>query len=271
MAGFILCRSKYADKPYYINNMAINIYSMEELCYYIYNNIYLIGTDLVDEGLINYIETCLMEPELAKQLEFLTSQNAGLSELVITILRYVDYYTEDEIAELKGVIDMLDTQNALERLKSRADNFLNSKRYESAIHNYGLIVYGKRDKTLSDEFYGDVWHNMGVAYSKLFSFKKATECFSTAYELNHREESQRTWKASAFMDVGYEGMDEADELMYVVSKEVETLLDHAPMESEYQDIREAIILKDEGKILDYYKNMDALLKRWKSEYRNYIK
>lgn len=271
MAGFILCRSKYADKPYYINNMAINIYSMEELCYYIYNNIYLIGTDLVDEGLINYIETCLMEPELAKQLEFLTSQNAGLSELVITILRYVDYYTEDEIAELKGVIDMLDTQNALERLKSRADNFLNSKRYESAIHNYGLIVYGKRDKTLSDEFYGDVWHNMGVAYSKLFSFKKATECFSTAYELNHREESQKAWKASAFMDVGYEGMDEADELMYVVSKEVETLLDHAPMESEYQDIREAIILKDEGKILDYYKNMDALLKRWKSEYRNYIK
>lgn len=56
MAGFILCRSKYAEKPYYISNMAINIYSMEELCYYIYNNIYLIGADLVDEGLIKYIE-----------------------------------------------------------------------------------------------------------------------------------------------------------------------------------------------------------------------
>ena len=56
MAGFILCRSKYAEKPYYINNMAINIYSMEELCYYIYNNIYLIGTDLIDEGLVNWID-----------------------------------------------------------------------------------------------------------------------------------------------------------------------------------------------------------------------
>lgn len=271
MAGFILCRSKYADKPYYINNMAINIYSMEELCYYIYNNIYLIGTDLVDEGLINYIDNCLGETELARQLEFLASQNAGLSEIVITILRHVDYYTEDEIASLKGVIDMLDTQNALERLKSRADNFLNSKRYESAIHNYGLIVYGKPDKNLTEEFYGDVWHNMGVAYSKLFSFKKASECFDNAYGLSHKEESQKAYKAAVFMDVGYEGMDETDELMYVVSKEVETLLDHAPMEAEYQEIREAIVLKDEGKILEYYGMMDRLLKRWKTEYRNYIK
>lgn len=271
MAGFILCRSKYADKPYYINNMAINIYSMEELCYYIYNNIYLIGTDLVDEGLINYIDSCLGETELAKQLEFLTNQNAGLSEIVITILRYVDYYSEEEISSLKGVIDMLDTQNALERLKSRADNFLNSKRYESAIHNYGLIVFGKRDNTLSDEFYGNVWHNMGVAYSKLFSFNKASECYEKAYALNHREESQKAFKAAVFMAVGCEGMDENDELMYVVSKEVETLLDHAPMETEYQEIREATVLKDEGKILEYYGLMDGLLKRWKNEYRNYIK
>ena len=271
MAGFILCRSKYAEKPYYINNMAINIYSMEELCYYIYNNIYLIGTDLVDEGLINYIDTCLGETELAKQLEFLSNQNAGLSEIVITILRYVDYYSEDEIASLKGVIDMLDTQNALERLKSRADNFLNSKRYESAIHNYGLIVFGKRDKSLSDTFYGDVWHNMGVAYSKLFSFKKAAECYETAFSLNKREESQAAFKAAVFMNSGYEEMDEADELLYVVSKEVETLLDHAPMEAEYLEIREANVLKDEGKILEYYGRMDELVKRWKVEYRNYIK
>ena len=56
MAGVILSRSKYSDKPYYISNMSINIYSMEELCYYIYNNIYLIGTDLLEPGLISYIE-----------------------------------------------------------------------------------------------------------------------------------------------------------------------------------------------------------------------
>lgn len=271
MAGFILCRSKYADKPYYINNMAINIYSMEELCYYIYNNIYLIGTDLVDEGLINYIDTYLEETELAKQLEFLVAQSAGLSEILITILRYVDYYTEEEIGALKTIIDKLDTQNALERLKLRADNFLSNRRYESAIHNYGLIVYGKKDNTLPDDFYGAVWHNMGVAYGKLFSFDEATVCFRTAYELNKEEESLKACKAAVIMEHGTYDLDETDELMYVISKEIETLLDHAPMEQEYKDIREAEKLKEDGQIKEYYGAMDDLLKKWKTEYHNYIK
>ena len=148
MAGVVLSRSKYAEKPYYITNMSINIYSLEELCYYIYNNIYLIGTDLVDDGLISYIDNELEESELAKQLQFLVSEEAGLSEIVMTILHYVDYYDNDEIEELKEIIDGLDKQNATERLKLRADNFLNSRRYDSAIRNYELIVYGRKDESL---------------------------------------------------------------------------------------------------------------------------
>ena len=33
MAGVILSRSKYAEKPYYITNMSINIYSLEAVSY----------------------------------------------------------------------------------------------------------------------------------------------------------------------------------------------------------------------------------------------
>lgn len=271
MSGFILCRSKYAGKPYYISNIAINIYSMEELCYYIYNNIYLIGTDLVDGGLIRYIGNELGETELAGQLEFLVSQNTGLSELVITILRYVDYYSEEEIAELKSVIDKLDTQNMQQRLKSRADNFLNNRRYESAIHNYESIVYAKKDITLSDEFYGNVWHNMGVAHAFLFSFAEAQECFRTAYELNQNEESLKSYKAAVVMENGSYGTDDNDEMMFVISKEIETLMDHAPEGMEYREIKAAFELKEENKIAEYYNAVDELVQRWKSEYRNYIK
>ena len=43
MAGYRLCGTKYAQTPYYIENISTSIYSIEELCYYFYNNIPLIN------------------------------------------------------------------------------------------------------------------------------------------------------------------------------------------------------------------------------------
>lgn len=271
MAGVILSRSKYADKPYYISNMSINIYSIEELCYYIYNNIYLIGTDLVDDGLISYISDVLGEVELAGQLEFLVSQDAGLSEIVITILRYVDYYSEDEIQELKTVMDKLDMQNAAQRLKARADNFLNNKRYDSAIRNYELIVYGRRDESLPINFYGDVWHNMGVAYGRMFYYKDAEICFKTAYDMNKNENSLKSAVVAGFLEKGTVISDDEDEFAYVICREIETIMDHVAEEPEYLPVKNAIELKNEGRISEYHNAMNNIVSLWKSEYRNYMK
>lgn len=272
MAGVILSRSRHPDKPYYISNMSINIYSMEELCYYIYNNIYLIGTDILEPGLITYIGTDLGEPELAGQLEFLMTQNAGLSEIVITVLRYVDYYSEGEIQELKETIDRLDLQNATERLKLRADNFLNNKRYYSAIHNYEIILYGKADRSLPLSFYGDVWHNMGVAYGRMFFYKDAEICFHKAYELNNSEQSLKAARVAGCMEqkVTVDDMED-DELTYVTYREIETLMDHVENEPEYSAVKKAFELKNEGKITEYRKAVDDIISAWKTEYRNLMK
>ena len=40
MSGYILCQVKRAKLPYYIENISTNIYSIEELCFYFYHNIY---------------------------------------------------------------------------------------------------------------------------------------------------------------------------------------------------------------------------------------
>lgn len=271
MAGLILCRSKYSDRPYYISNMAINIYSLEELCYYIYNNIYLIGTDMFDEGLINFIDKELGEKSLAEQLEFITRQNAGLLEIVTTILRSVDYYSGSEIEELARIISELDTQNVSERLKARADNFLSNKRYKSAIRNYESIVYSARDSKLSDTFYGNVWHNMGVAYASMFAFYEASRCFAQAYEHNHDEESKKSMIAAEFMEKGGSSEEAMDEQTYVLLREIETIMDHAMDENAYSGVKEAFIHKTKGEIAQYKQTVDSVIENWKQEYRNYIK
>ena len=55
MGKIILCRGQRTDKPYVTPQTDIKLYSAEELCYYIYNNIYLIGQDLIDDNLIQFL------------------------------------------------------------------------------------------------------------------------------------------------------------------------------------------------------------------------
>ena len=44
---------------------------------------------------------------------------------------------------------------------------------------------------------GNVWHNLGVAYGKLFLLERAAECFAKAYELNQSEESFEAWQTTS--------------------------------------------------------------------------
>lgn len=36
LSGYILCQTKTADSPYFIENISTNIYTLEELCYYLF-------------------------------------------------------------------------------------------------------------------------------------------------------------------------------------------------------------------------------------------
>ncbi len=272
MSGMILCRSEYSKRPYYIAAIAANIYSIEEMCYFLYNDIYLVGSDFFCEELFCFIERDIKEPELAKHLRFLKEQKAGLAELVLTILRYVDYYSEKEIEDLGNLIEKLDTQNVWIRLKARADSYLSSRRYNRAISNYEDIIYDKQTKELADDFYGDVWHNMGVAYARMFNFSEASKCFYQAYELNHSEESQKMYFTARQLMPQPEAMNEEEsELMYVAGRELETFMDGAVSQDEYEPLLEAFACKEEGRVGDYYDMFDSILKGWQEEYKNFIK
>ena len=56
MSGYILCQVKRAKNPYYISNISTNIYSIEELCYYLYHNIYLLDETIINEQLLVWMK-----------------------------------------------------------------------------------------------------------------------------------------------------------------------------------------------------------------------
>ena len=277
MSGLILCRTKEAENPYYISGMDLNIYSLEELCYYIYNNVYLIGLELADETLFEFIRNETGETELADRLKVLKKQKAGLAEIVVTILKYVDYYTIGEIEQIREIIETLNTQNVLERLKARADSFLDNKCYYSAISNYNNIISSKKDSTLPGIFYARVYHNTGVAYARLFLYERAIECFDRAYCIGQHEESKRCSFAASIMladsktetNISYDEEDAEDEDLYVMKREIETLMDNAVYSPECKELEYIQNLKNEGNVSEHYKAIDELLRKWKKQYNKY--
>lgn len=274
MSGLILCRMKEAENPYYISNMDLKIYSLEELCYYIYNNIYLIGLDLADSKLVEFIRYEIKENELADKLEHLIKEKAGLAEIVITILKYVDYYSMSEIEELREILETLNTQNVLERLKARADSFLENKCYYSAIKNYNNIINSKKDITLSGIFYARVYHNLGVAYARMYLFKSAVEYFDEAYKIGQHEESKKCSMAASILAAGNETIelaefDEDSEEVYVLKREIETLMDNACYNPEYKELDYIQSLKSDGLVSEHYKAIDEILHKWKRQYNKF--
>lgn len=67
MSGYILCQTEKAAVPYYIESISTNIYTLEELCYYLYHNLYLVDDTILNEGLCVWIEKELKLPSLAGQ------------------------------------------------------------------------------------------------------------------------------------------------------------------------------------------------------------
>jgi hypothetical protein len=275
MAGLILCRTRVAKKPFYIHDMDVKVYSLEELCYYIYNNIYLVDMDMMGPELIGFIREEIGETKLADLLNGLIGKNAVLGELVLTILRYVDYYTNEEIDRIRDILSTLGTKNVYERLKARADSFMANECYYSAIRHYASIINGKKDTSLSINFYANVCYDMGVAYARLFLFRQAAKCFQEAYSLDRTKESKKAAMAASRLAFnsqnGYkvEFLDEQSDEEYVLKRELEVLMDNAMYSDEYRYLEGLQKEKDNGNVNAYYEKLEALLDQWKKKYGQY--
>ena len=47
MSGLIFCSFQRAAKPFYLESAKQNIYSVEELCYFLQDNIYLLDENIM--------------------------------------------------------------------------------------------------------------------------------------------------------------------------------------------------------------------------------
>ncbi len=273
MAELTLCTGNLATTPYYIAGLGVNIYSVEELCFCLTQNAYILDQDLMDEKLCTFLEKQLRMKELAATLRELIDEKKSVGEFVTTILEKTGYLSEEGIKEVKQVL----LDNAMlgfaQKRKARGDNLLKSRKYMLAIEEYQFILQNV-DKAEETDLYAAVLHNLGTAYAYMFLFEKAAFYYREAADLNDNEESRISYLLATRMTMHKEQYDKLllrhgyeEDFLAKVDKRMEQShfsTEHSPYRDAMEKIRQ---LKGSGQINDYYKAIDETLSEWKQEYR----
>ena len=105
MSDYILCQVKRASLPFYVENISKNIYSIEELCYYFYKNIYLIDESIINERLCNWLKDELGLSKLYEKLYRILEKEEGTSAFILAIFREIHYRT-DSSAGCRNAADL---------------------------------------------------------------------------------------------------------------------------------------------------------------------
>ena len=189
MGKLIQCSSPLALTPYHFRLTDTNVYSMEEVCYYIWHNIYMIQEEVFDREFVMWIEKELHMEETSHKLACLIQDHKNLKDIVVTICCSCDYYDEEEINALIRLMDEIEQMPAYARKKHKGDTYLACHSYEKALEEYEKVFESDEILHAEKEAYGSIFHNMGVAYSNLAEFRKAAEYFLKAYEQNKKDAS----------------------------------------------------------------------------------
>jgi len=275
MSGLMLSGKK-AKNPFYIQEIDKNIYTMEELCYYLYNNIYMISYEFFTLELSDFIEN---ELELTKVSENLRSHILKRSPYTLMIKTVLDgsfYYSENEKNILANELQILSKKSPGERIKDKADILLRNRRFESALKTYRSLLE-RKDRELDEEFLSKLWNNIGIIYAKLFLYSDAFLCFSMAIDLCKKNEYIDNLIFSAIMDnndveikrlqVKFDlGDEEINKYNSFIDEEKEKILNEEKTAEIVRKIKTECICD----LNAYYKSMDDILNEWKMEYRQEI-
>ena len=274
MARVILCTGRRSKVPLRLHNVNKKLYSLEEICYYLYHNASTAEDYLTDMALADYFETELGLPEIGKRLRVLKASEAALKEYAEVLFGATRMYTEEEVAEYMRYMEWLQELKYWQKQKAKADAYLEHRNYREAMGVYERLLQERKENEIPENAAGNIYHNLAVCELHVSGAGGACAHFAEAYEKNRSTESLRSYLISlrlAQKDSEYLNALE----QYEISEQMQTDIDAMLMESmvealELPEYRELVRIKKyfaEGQITEYRHAMKELLDSFKRQYR----
>ncbi|MCR4838939.1 MAG: hypothetical protein K5897_08430 [Eubacterium sp.] len=276
MGKIIVCSSKQAETPFTFLNTKVEIYTYEELCFYIYNNTVLISKTALSDKLWDWIREELDMPQLADRLVGLANKTTFVQDLLVEILNAGEYYTPEEVKTYAAAWQKYRKLSTLQREKLKADGYLGYRRFIRASIIYDSIIE-QADEIQDKEFLGNVYHNRAVAAANNLDTDDAKMFFLKAYDLNNNQESLKGYfyVVSATEDITtlrseVHKMGLSEQYFEDIMMEIGDSKDDVREMTIYAMLQRAIYNKMHKDMTDYDKRMDIILAQLKDEFRDQI-
>ena len=251
MGSLILCHDQHAAHPYEITRIHCKIFTMEELCYYLCNNLYLIDYTIMNEQLCGWLEEDIGKRELADQLRDVIRMRGSVEKFVLTILKSSGIYKEAEMIRIQNVLERLKNQKDIERQKYKGDNLLESGEVEEAILVYQAILNEGEMRIQIPSFMERSTQVWGLPIGRMFLYQQAARMYDRAYQIC---EDPKLLKPYLYASYKYMSMEEYHILLTKNDTYAEI---NTELRSEMKEIREGIQMEMSEQLTD----------KWKQQYR----
>lgn len=252
MGELILCKQNIAAMPYYVEGLALNIYTIEELCYCMVNNTELIDAAFPTEELVYWLDRELGLDMLAKELLQDKEEQGSVERRTELILSSCNYCSQAQIDEVKEQLAEFENRSETECGKIRADRQLKNKKYACAIREYRKLLGMDAMKREDAKLVGSICHNLGVAYTGMLQYEMAASYFKEAYAYNNQPESMK---------------------QYYFAKQC--VPGHVPVDGEIEQAWQDVVTYDLQRAIEAMRKEEPhpldeqQLQQWKSDYRKY--
>ncbi len=278
-----VCVGNYAKIPYRIEELDVAVYSMEELCFCLKENAFLLDISLMRDSLVNWIGKECGLTDLSHALHPLIHRQGSLSNFVLMILEYVGLYEGTVLDNVAQILKKGAGLSSIERRKSQVDLLLERKKYGAAIKGYDhLLAKWQEDERSGRKLPGGatragILHNKGVALAGMMRYEKAAACFTEAYAAEPTEtylKALLTAKRLELNDRDYLEFAAAYPESYRISLELEKQLEECremwPEQPESRRLQECRNYRKEHDNLRYCEECDQITGIMRSQYRFHI-
>lgn len=274
MGRVILCTGQTSRVPYHLKEPDINLYSIEELCYVLTQNAFLLERELLCKELVEWIEKECELPQLGRMLYPFLNRKSDMEPFVMTILQYVGLYDEEVLLQTAEAMKLGENLSVYEKRKKKIDYLAEQEKYETALAEYDRLLQDLPEG--EKKMHADIWHNRGVVLAGLFAFSQAADSFRRAYELEPDEETWLQFLSAKRLELSEEdyisfvaGQEEKYRLSLELEKRVEDALQEYETDEKKQFVEQLKEWRGGEDANRYYAYTESISQQLKEIYRSH--